>query len=153
MGEINDIANRMIEMTKAPITDKVLPEWRKEFSNLNLRAQTFRKHFIASGQETDKDNARLLDLLADADLWNTLHPDTHRKIIENFRTIINNKVIGTATQAGFTIKLKNQKPEKGMSPEETKKFLANLKTKDNKKFEAPSFEEVVKKVQPKTEKK
>lgn len=153
MGEINDIANRMIEMTKAPLTDKVLPEWRKEFANLNLRAQTFRKHFIASGQETDKDNARLLDLLADADLWNTLHPDTHRKIIENFRTIINNKVVGTATQAGFTVKLKNQKPEKGMSPEETRKFLANLKTKDGKKFEAPSYEEVVKKVQPKTEKK
>ena len=88
--QINPIADRMIEMTNDSLAKKLIdPNWSKEYENLNLIVQTHRKAFIASGQETDKDNERLRTITGDQGFWLKLNPDTAKKVIEAMRTLIN----------------------------------------------------------------
>lgn len=106
MARINDIADRMIEMQKTGgRVEKVLsPTWKKEYDNLNRQAQTYRKYFIATGQETEPDNARLADILADRDMFDTLKPELKVKIIEAFKEIVASKVRNTFTSGGGVVR-------------------------------------------------
>lgn len=106
MARINDIADKMITLqTTAGRVEKLLsPTWKKEYDNLNRQAQTFRKYFIATGQETEPDNARLADILADRDMFDALNPALKVKIIEAFREIVNSKVRNVFTSGGGVVK-------------------------------------------------
>lgn len=106
MARINDIADKMITLqTSAGRVEKLLsPTWKKEYDNLNRQAQTFRRYFIATGQETEPDNARLADILADRDMFDALNPALKVKIIEAFREIVNSKVRNVFTSGGGVVK-------------------------------------------------
>lgn len=107
MVAINSIADRMITMQKTGgRLEKLLsPSWQREYDNLNRQAQTYRRYFIATGQETEPDNARLADILADRELFDSLNPELKVKIIEGFRQIVADKVRGAWKAGGGTIKM------------------------------------------------
>lgn len=106
MARINDIADKMITLqTTAGRVEKLLsPTWKKEYDNLNRQAQTFRRYFIATGQETEPDNARLADILADRDMFDALNPALKVRIIEAFREIVSSKVRGVFTSGGGVVR-------------------------------------------------
>lgn len=135
MARINDIADKMINLqTTAGRVEKLLsPTWKKEYDNLNRQAQTFRRYFIATGQETEPDNARLADILADRDMFDALNPALKVKIIEAFREIVNSKVRNVFTSGGGVVKNAGQGVSKDVI-----KALAN-------EAGARTFEEIQKK--------
>ena len=108
---INAIADKMITMQKTGgKVEKVLsPSWQREYDNLNRQAQTYRRYFIATGQETEPDNARLADILASRDLFDTLNPELKIKIIESFRQIVADKVRGAWRAGGGQIKMTGER--------------------------------------------
>lgn len=111
MQSINKIADQMIVMQKTGgKLEKILsPSWKKEYDNLNRQAQTYRRYFIATGQETEPDNARLSDILADRELFDSLNPELKIKIIEGFRQIVADKVRGAWKAGGGTIKMAGER--------------------------------------------
>ena len=107
MLAINRIADKMITMQKTGgrVEKALSPSWQREYDNLNRQAQTYRRYFIATGQETEPDNARLADILADRSLFDSINPELKIKIIESFRQIVADKVRGAWTAGGGTIKM------------------------------------------------
>lgn len=111
MQSINKIADKMITMQKTGGSlEKILsPSWKKEYDNLNRQAQTYRRYFIATGQETEPDNARLADILADRELFDSLNPALKIKIIEGFKQIVADKVRSAWKSGGGTIKMSGER--------------------------------------------
>lgn len=106
MLRINGIADKMILMQRTGgKLEKVLsPSWKKDYDNLNRQAQTYRRYFIATGQETEPDNARLADILADRELFDSLDPERKIRVIEAFKEIVASKVRGTFQSGGGIVK-------------------------------------------------
>jgi hypothetical protein len=106
MLRINDIADKMITMQKTAngFTKVLSPSWQKDYDNLNRQAQTYRRYFIATGQETEPDNARLADILADRELFDALDPERKIRVIEAFKEIVASKVRGTFQSGGGIVK-------------------------------------------------
>lgn len=111
MQAINGIADKMIVMQKTGgrIEKLLSPSWQREYDNLNRQAQTYRRYFIATGQETEPDNARLADILADRSMFDSLNPELKIKIIESFRQIVADRVRGAWKAGGGKIKMSGER--------------------------------------------
>lgn len=111
MARINDIADKMIVMqqTGGRLEKALSPTWQKDYDSLNRQAQTYRRYFIATGQETEPDNARLADILADRELFDSLDPARKIRVIEAFREIVASKVRGAFQSGGGIVKGAPQK--------------------------------------------
>lgn len=104
LSKINRVADGMIKLTGDSFAKKLLsPAWDSEYTTLQLTAQTMRKYFISKGQETDKDNDRLSRIVAEQGVWLKANPELAKKIIENFRLIVNEQTKSTLERAGFSI--------------------------------------------------
>lgn len=102
--KVTRVADGMIKLTNEGFAKKVLsPQWNAEYENLRLTAETMRTYFIAKGQETDKDNARLAAIVADQGLWLKANPELAKKIIENFREIVVEGSSRRLAEAGFAV--------------------------------------------------
>ena len=130
---INKIADKMTEMTKnSNLFEKMLPEWNREYASLNLNAQTMRSWFIAKGQETDKDNERLQDILAWQDAYLKTNPKLALKLIENFRSIVEDSVLSNLQGKGFEVV-----GGKAGSPVAYKDFIDRLESEARKNGYSP----------------
>jgi hypothetical protein len=105
LERVNTITDKMLALTKDSAGKKLFSiAWNKEYDNLNLQLQTLRTEFIAPGQETDRDNDRLLTITGNQDWFLKLNPDVAVKIIAGIRAIANDKVAGAWTSGGGRIK-------------------------------------------------
>jgi len=135
--DINRIGSEMIKMIKeTPTGFKFMPKYQKDYENLSLQAQTYRKFFIASGQETDKDNARLTAMVTDASFMSNVLPETMVKIVEAMKRVVALKVLGNGSGIGITVKMDTQVDEKAHA-EEMKELM-----KIADKAGIPTFEEL-----------
>lgn len=102
--KVNRVADGMLKLTGESFAKKLLsPAWDSEYTTLQLTAQTMRTYFIAKGQETDKDNERLSRIVAEQGLWLKANPELAKKIIENFRLIVNEQSQARLERAGFKV--------------------------------------------------
>lgn len=102
--KITRVADGMLKLTADSFAKKLLsPQWNAEYENLRLTAETMRTYFIAKGQETDKDNARLAAIVADQGLWLKANPELAKKIIENFKSIVIEGSARRLADAGFSV--------------------------------------------------
>ena len=108
--------------------------YNQKYENLSLQAQTYRKYFIASGQETDKDNARLTTMVTDNSFLKTFTPAEQIEIINAMERIIGNKILGKWTSMGG--KVLEDKPN-AVSKETMAKMM-----KYADKAGIPTFEEL-----------
>ena len=116
--DINRIGSEMVKMIKqTPFGYKILPKYQSEYGNLSLQAQTYRKFFIASGQETDKDNTRLTAMVTDASFMSNVLPETMIKIVNAMKRVVALKVLGGGSGIGITIKMDQQIDEKAHAKE------------------------------------
>jgi hypothetical protein len=137
--DINRIGNEMVKMIKeTPTGFKFMPKYQSEYGNLSLQAQTYRKFFIASGQETDKDNARLTAMVTDASFMSNVLPETMIKIVNAMKRVVALKVLGGGAGIGLKIKMDEQIDEKAHA-EEIKELM-----KIADKAGIPTFEELKK---------
>lgn len=135
--DINRIGNEMIKMIKeTPTGFKFMPKYQTEYGNLSLQAQTYRKFFIASGQETDKDNARLTSMVTDASFMSNVLPETMVKIVEAMKRVVALKVLGNGSGIGITVKMDSKIDERAHAEE----MKALMKIAD--KAGIPTFEEL-----------
>lgn len=104
IAKVTRVADGMIKLTDEGFAKKLLsPEWNAEYENLRLTAETMRTYFIAKGQETDKDNARLAAIVADQGVWLKANPKLAKQIIENFRAIVVDGSKRRLENAGFGV--------------------------------------------------
>ena len=135
--DINRIGNEMIKMIKeTPTGFKFMPKYQTEYGNLSLQAQTYRKFFIASGQETDKDNARLTSMVTDASFMSNVLPETMVKIVNAMKRVVALKVLGNGSGIGITVKMDSQIDERAHA----KEMAELMKIAD--KAGIPTFEEL-----------
>ena len=140
MGPVVDIRRIGGEMksmiNSAGFVEKNLSiAYNQRYENLSLQAQTYRKYFIASGQETDKDNARLTTMVTDNSFLKTFTPKEQIEIITAMEQIIANKVLGRFTSMGG--KVIEDKPTVPVSKETMAKMM-----KYADKAGIPTFEEL-----------
>ena len=104
IAKVTRVADGMVKLTGEGLAKKLLsPQWNAEYENLRLTAETMRTYFIAKGQETDKDNARLAAIVADQGVWLKANPELAKKIIENFRAIVVEGSKSRLENAGFAV--------------------------------------------------
>lgn len=103
-----DIASKMREFAKKGVLEKGLsPKDREEFNQLVMRATTFRKHFIAGGQETEPDAQRLFDQIgALTNVTRLFSSESHLKAINAFEATIRDQVVANARGANFRVAIK-----------------------------------------------
>lgn len=104
----SQIANKMREFAKKGVLEKGLnPADREEFNQLVMRATTFRKHFLAGGQETEPDAQRLFEQIgALTNMTRLFSSDTHLKAIDAFEATIRDQVVANSRSAGFRVAVK-----------------------------------------------
>lgn len=139
LGAVVDIRRIGAEMKSlingAGVVEKNLSvSYNQKYENLSLQAQTYRKYFIASGQETDKDNARLTTMVTDNSFLKTFTPAEQIEIINAMERIIGNKILGKWTAMGG--KVLEDKPN-AVSKETMAKMM-----KYADKAGIPTFEEL-----------
>jgi len=102
------IATKMREFARKGVLEKGLsPADREEFNQLVMRATTFRKHFIAGGQETEPDAQRLFEQIgALTNMTRLFSSDTHLKAIDAFEATIRDQVVANSRSAGFRVAVK-----------------------------------------------
>lgn len=104
----SNIASKMREFAKKGVLEKGLsPTDREEFNQLVMRATTFRKHFIAGGQETEPDAQRLFDQIgALTNITRLFSSESHLKAINAFEATIRDQVVSNARGSGFRVAIK-----------------------------------------------
>lgn len=104
-----EIAAKMRKFAEKGVLEKGLsPQDREEFNQLVMRATTFRKHFIAGGQETEPDAQRLFEQIgALTNVTRLFSSKAHLNAINAFEATIRDQVVSNARNAGFRVAIKN----------------------------------------------
>lgn len=108
--QIHGIAQEMRQFVGKGMISKILDvEGMKRFSDLVARAKTYRRNFIAGGQETEQDNIRLANIVGEFDLQRLVFKDVHMKAIDAFEQIIQDKVVDTLRNSNIAVQI-GQRP-------------------------------------------
>ncbi len=122
------LANEMRAYVNKGILSKVMDvEARNMFDSLVMRATTYRKYFIAGGQETENDALRLFDIVGAMNAQRMVFKDAHLKAINAFEAIIRDKVVGQARQNNFRVAV-----NKGAEKFDLKKIIADVEAENAK---------------------
>jgi hypothetical protein len=122
------IANEMRQYVNKGLLSKVMDvEARNRFDSLVMRATTYRRYFIAGGQETEPDAQRLFDIVGAMNTSRMVFKDAHLKAIDAFESILRDKVVGQARQNGFRVAV-NKAGEKI----DLKKIIADVEAENKK---------------------
>jgi hypothetical protein len=98
------LANEMRQYVGKGLLSKVMDvEARQRFDSLVMRATTYRRYFIAGGQETEPDAQRLFDIVGAMNTSRMVFKDSHLAAINAFESILRDKVVGQARQNGFRV--------------------------------------------------
>ena len=105
------LAEKMRAFAKKGIVEKGLsPADRDQFNQLVMRATTFRRHFIAGGQETEPDAQRLFEQIgALTNLTRLFSSKTHLMAIDAFEATIRDQVVARARNSGFRVAVSGPK--------------------------------------------
>jgi hypothetical protein len=103
-----NIASKMREFARKGVLEKGLsPQEREEFNQLVMRATTFRKHFLAGGQETEPDAQRLFEQIgALTNITRLFSSESHLKAIDAFEATIRDQVVANSRSANFRVAVK-----------------------------------------------
>jgi hypothetical protein len=122
------LANEMRQYVNKGLLSKVMDiEARNRFDSLVLRATTYRRYFIAGGQETEPDAQRLFDIVGAMNTSRMVFKDAHLKAIDAFEAILRDKVVGQARQNGFRVAV-----NKGGEKFDLKKIIADVEAENAK---------------------
>ena len=121
--------DKMIEMWRTKPWGEVLKvfgsEWQTEYTTYQRGLETFRKHFIAPGTETEKDAMRLGDMMAEPSFWRHMQDvDKTVETLELTRSLIADSAKNKADAYGFEISSK--KGFSGLSKEQASKRISEI---------------------------
>lgn len=126
--QTGQIANEMRKYVNKGLLSKVMDvEARNRFDSLVMRATTYRKYFIAGGQETEPDAQRLFDIVGAMSTSRMVFKEAHLAAINAFESILRDKVVGQARQNGFRVSV-NQGGQKF----DLKKIIADVEAENAK---------------------
>lgn len=129
--QTGQIANDMRKYVNKGMLSKIMDvDARNRFDSLVLRATTYRRYFIAGGQETEPDAQRLFDIVGAMNTSRLVFKDAHLAAINAFEAILRDKVVGQARSNGFRVAVKTG--DGRPTPEQLKKIIADVQAENAK---------------------
>ena len=129
--QTGQIANEMRAFVNKGLLSKVMDiEARNRFDSLVMRATTYRRYFIAGGQETEPDAQRLFDIVGAMNTSRMVFKEAHLAAIAAFEAILRDKVVSQARQNGFRVAVSTGGGRP--TPEQLKQILANVEAENKK---------------------
>lgn len=126
--QTGQIANEMRQYVGRGLLSKAMDlEARDRFDSLVMRATTYRRYFIAGGQETEPDARRLFDIVGAMNPTRMVFTKAHLAAIDAFEAILRDKVVGQARQNNFRVAV-NKAGEKI----DLKKIIADVEAENKK---------------------